>query len=121
MTAAEAFTQFASRALSTSKAKRFASLASSEKGQHKILEVLCHKFEEAVLETVIQRRNRGLPRNRPCFAFHTSCGFGATFQTFEAAYDALSIADGWLILDIDGSIGVFRPEARWDDEILIKP
>lgn len=55
----------------------------------------------------------------PCFVFHESLGFGVEFASVREAYDKLSLEDGWLILLRDGSAGIHRPEARWDDEKLI--
>ena len=51
--------------------------------------------------------------------FHEPLGFGVEFASVREAYDELSVGDGWLILLCDGSAGIHRPEARWDDEKLI--
>lgn len=119
MTPTDAFAHFAKRVLVPSKAERFIVLASSKKGKRKVLEALCHDFEAAVLKSAIQYRDRRSFQNNPCFAFHTSCGFGASFPSFSEAYDNLSLDDGWLILGTDGSFGVYRPESRWDAEVVI--
>jgi hypothetical protein len=109
MTAVEAFKQFAKHVLTPSKAERFATLASSKKGQHKILNDLCHRFESVVRKSAIQRRDRRSFENLACFAFHASCGFGASYPTVSEAYEALSVDDGWLILVADGSVGFIAP------------
>jgi hypothetical protein len=118
MNSSQAFIHFVSRALVPAKAKRFASLASSKKSQCKVLDDLCHRFESAVITSRIGNNFQSI-RQLPCFAFHTSCGFGIEFTTVDAAYDSLSLLDGWLIVVADGSFAIYRPESRWDNEMVI--
>ena len=55
-------------------------------------------------------------RKSPCYVFHHRRGYGVKYPTFDAAYEELSIDDSWLIVMADGSMGVHRPESRWDAE-----
>jgi hypothetical protein len=119
MNAAEAFVVFVTRVLVPGKARRFAALTSSKKGQRKILEGLCHEFEPAVRPAAIRGRNYNSLWTHTCFAFHSSVGFGVEFPNVRNAYEQLSVQDSWLILLQDASAGIHRPEARWDDEKLI--
>ena len=49
MTATEAFTFLVQRSLDAAKARRLMELATSTKGQAKILDALAHEFESAIL------------------------------------------------------------------------
>jgi hypothetical protein len=119
MNATEAFAAFVTRALIPAKARRFAVLASSKKGQRKALNGLCHEFDPAVRAAAICTKDYSKLWKKPCFAFHPRVGFGAEFSTVREAYDELSLDDSWLIVLQDASAGIHRPEARWDDEKLL--
>jgi hypothetical protein len=119
MDAQQAFTRFVQRCLSPEKARRFSELAASRKGQRKVLAGLYHEFEPAVRAAAVRGGGFDKLWERPCFIFHESLGFGVEFASVLEAYDKLSVDDGWLILLRDGSAGIHRPEARWDDEKLI--
>ena len=64
-------------------------------------------------------RNYSKLWDEPCYVFHTRIGFGVNYPNVRDAYDELSLDDSWLILLQDGSVGIHRPEARWDDEKLL--
>ena len=116
MSAVEAFSTFAARALSPARAARYSGLAASAKGQRKLLGSLGHDFERAIRPDA----QRGIVnRDAHCYAFHSSVGFGAEFPSVAEAYSRLSDADGWLIVVSDGSGGIYRPESRWDATIEI--
>ena len=119
MNATDAFAAFVTRALIPAKARRFAVLASSKKGQRKALNGLCHEFDPAVRAAAICTKDYSKLWKKPCFAFHPRVGFGAEFSTVREAYDELSLDDSWLIVLQDASAGIHRPEARWDDEKLL--
>jgi hypothetical protein len=119
MNATEAFVAFVMRALIPAKARRFAVLAPSKKGQLKILNGLCHDFEPAIREAAVRPKDYSRFWEKPCYAFHARLGFGAEFLTVRNAYDELALDDSWLIVLQNGSAGIHRPEARWDDEKLI--
>ena len=119
MNATEAFATFVTRVLVPAKAMRFAVLASSKKGQRKILDGLCHEFESAIRDGAIRTKDYSKLWDEPCFVFHSQAGFGAEFSNVRDAYDKLAIDDSWLIVLQDASAGIHRPEARWDDEKLI--
>ena len=102
--------------LESSKARRFIELAATKKGQSKLLEALSHQFESAIRPIAVLA---GVPSKKcksPCYVFHSRLGYGVEFPTFEEAYDNLSTDDSWLIVLVDGSLGIHRPEARWDAE-----
>ena len=119
MDAQETFTHFVQKTLSSEKAERFTALASSKKGQRKILESLYHQFEPTIRAEVNRRGGYDRLWSRPCYVFHQPLGFGVEFASVRDAYDQLSVEDGWLILLHDATAGIHRPEARWDDEKLI--
>lgn len=94
-------------------------LASSKKGQRRALDGLCHDFEPAVRDAAVCTKDYSRLWGKPCYAFHPRVGFGGEFSTVRDANDELALDDGWLIVLQDGSAGIHRPEARWDDEKLI--
>jgi hypothetical protein len=107
------------RCLSPEKARRYAELCASKKGQRNILDGLCHQFEPAIRPDA--KRAGGYDRHwgSPSFVFSKPLGFGVEFASVREAYDQLSVEDSWLILLRDASAAIHRPEARWDDEKLI--
>jgi hypothetical protein len=119
MDAQQAFTQLVHRCLSPEKARRYAELCASKKGQRNILDGLCHQFEPAIRPDA--KRAGGYDRHwgSPSFVFSKPLGFGVEFASVREAYDQLSVEDSWLILLRDASAAIHRPEARWDDEKLI--
>jgi hypothetical protein len=119
MDAQQAFAHFVQRFLIPEKARRFSELCASKKGQQKILASLHHEFEPAVRSGVARRGGYDNLWGSPCFAFHEPLGFGVEVASVREAYDQLSVEDGWLILIRDGSAGIHRPEAKWDNEKLI--
>jgi hypothetical protein len=119
MNATGAFVEFVTRILVPAKASRFAALASTTKGHRKILEGLCHDFDAAIRSEAIRERNYDKLWDQPSFVFHSPRGFGVEFSNFRDAYEQMSVDDSWLILLQDASAGIYRPEARWDDEKLI--
>ena len=102
------------------KARRLLALIETKKGQKKFLRELYHGFQEAVRDDLAFQSSYDEYWDLPCFVFHESKGFGLAVSSFVKAYKQLSLDEGWLIISQDGSIGVYRPEARWDDEVLIK-
>jgi hypothetical protein len=119
MDAQQAFAKFVNRALLQDKAKHFATLSETKKGQRKILDGLNHQLESAIRPDAIRQNNYDKLWNSRCYVFNSPLGFGVEFTTVREAYDKLSIEDGWLIILHDASAGIHRPEARWDDEKLI--
>ena len=119
MDAQQAFAKFVKRALISEKVDRFVTLSETKKGQRKILDGLNHQFESAIRSDAICRGGYDKFWGSPCFVFHSPLGFGVEFDSVREAHDKLSIEDGWLILLRDASVGIHRPEARWDDEKLI--
>lgn len=116
MNAISAFSAFLGHALAPARAARYSGLAGTPKGQRKLLDSLNHDFDRAIRPN--SRRGR-VDRRAPCYAYHSSVGFGAEFSAVAEACDHLSGSDGWLIVLSDGSGGIYRPEARWDAEVEI--
>lgn len=94
-------------------------LASSKKGQRKVLDGLSHEFEPAIRAAAIRAKDYSRLWAKPCFAFHARVGFGAEFASVREAYDELSLEDSWLIVPQDASARIHRPEWRWDAEKLL--
>jgi len=116
MTATEALSTLVQATLESSKARRFVALATSKKRQSKLLDSLAHHFESAVKPETVVAQVPSKIRQSPCYVFHYRRGYGVQFPTFDDAYDDLSTDDSWLIVSADGSVGMHRPESRWDAE-----
>lgn len=120
MDAAQAFVLFARRCLLPEKARRLIELCATKNGQRKVLARLYHEFEFAIRSNAVHPWGDEKLWDKSCFAYHDSLGFGVEFVSVHAAYERLSLDDGWLILLRDASAGIHRPEApRWDHEKLI--
>ncbi|MGA2230540.1 MAG: hypothetical protein ABSH22_06540 [Tepidisphaeraceae bacterium] len=119
MTAVKTFVAFARRALTPAGAARFATLATSKKGQQKVLAGLDHDFERAIRPGGGHPVGQACAGKQPCYAFHFSLGFGMPFNSIAEAYARMSGVDGWLIVSADASTGIYRPESRWDAEVLL--
>src|SRR6478735_2048929 len=120
MLASEVVSRFVQGSIVSAKARRYVALLSSVRGQQKFLSALDHEFEQVVKPTCVTRdRDYGAIWRAPCLVFQSPKKFGTPFDSVCVAYDSLAISDGWLILVVNGEIGIYRPEGRWDDEILI--
>ncbi len=119
MNAQQAFAHFVSHALVPEKTERFVVLSSSKAGQKKILEGIGHEFGSIINPGAVRPSCLNALLSKPCFVFYRPLGFGVEFGTLSDAYEKLSIEDSWLIVLADGSAGIHRPEARWDDEKFI--
>ena len=119
MDAQQAFAIFVKKVLLPEQAERFTSFSANPKGQRKILDGLCHRFERAIRSGTVQSSNYGALWEKPCFVFYGPLGFGVEFGSVSDAYDKLSTEGGWLVLLHDASAGIYRPETKWDDEKLI--
>jgi hypothetical protein len=119
MDAQEVFAHFVAKVLSEDKARRLLALCDSRKGRRKILSGLCHEFGPAILPRVVRKAGGEAFWSSACYVFHEPLGFGVEFASVREAYDRLAVHDGWLIIVRDGSAGIHRPEARWDDEKFI--
>jgi hypothetical protein len=53
------------------------------------------------------------------FRLPFAVGFGVEFPTVRDAYDQLSVVDDWLIVLQDATAGIYRPEGRFDREMLL--
>lgn len=123
MDATEALCHFVGRALVPRKAKRIVELASqgSPKTRRRIVQSLAHEFEPFVQPSAIRELDFKQIARMPCYAFSDHADFGQVFCSVQLARDFLSLYDGWLLVTQDASAGLFRPEIRWDDEMLIIP
>lgn len=120
MDAVEAFTALVNRGLETQKARRYAALAPSKKGQQKILSGLYHDFEHAIRPEAVRSPSNPF-WDLPCYAYSQTIGFGHAFSTLREAFEQLCRDDSWLIILQDGSAGIHRPEGRWDAQKVIAP
>lgn len=118
MNASEVFCSFVSSVLRKEDARRCVEIIHSKKGQKKLSEFLCHKFDEAIKPGGIVKTIQSESWNLPCFIFHGE-SFGNHYPSLKEAYDSLSLKDGWLIILENTSLGIYRPEQRWDEEKFI--
>jgi len=114
MDAQKAFENFVSKTMLASSAERLITLSTNKKGQKKILEGLYHQFEGDIRDDAVRSLNYESLWDCPCYVFYHPVGFGVEFASVREAYDRLSSDDGCEVT------GIYRPEARWDDEMLIE-
>jgi hypothetical protein len=119
MTPIEAFAKFITSVCVPEKRGRYVALANSQKGQAKILNYLCHEFESTIRKDCVKQPSYESIQDNPCLIFERSKGFGVQRNSFREAHDELSSIDSWLIVLEDGSAGSYRPEGKFDSEILI--
>jgi hypothetical protein len=120
MDAQEVFIRFVSCVLVREKAERYGAIATTKKGQTKIFVGLCHEFGNVILPGAVRGKDYGSIFVKPCFVYYEPMGFGVEFRTVREAYEELSLTDSWLIITMDASTGIHRPENRWDDERLLE-
>lgn len=119
MTATAAFVTFCQSMLLPEKARRYEALVSKPRGQKKLLESLCHDFDHAILPNCKLGADYSSIWSCGCFVFIGPSDFGVAYDSFERAYEKLSVKDSWLIIIENGLVGVYRPENRWDSECMI--
>jgi hypothetical protein len=120
MVATDVLLRFLREAVESAKARRYITLVSMKKGQEKFLSSLHHEFEQAVRPNrAVRDRSHNDISARPCYVFSPPKDFGIPFATVREAYESLATTDSWLIVTSDGTSGIYRPEDRWDDEVLI--
>ena len=116
MSEVDAFSIFVARALTPNRASRYSTLTGSAKGRKRLLGMLYHDFEKSMRQNV---KRGNVNRALPCYAYHSSLGFGKEFPSVVNAYKQLCDTDSWLIVVSDGSAGIYRPEDHWDAEVEI--
>lgn len=119
MSAEQAFSILIKRVLLPARAGRYATLATGNKGKEKILASLDHDFEKSLRPNIGRPTAQTKEWSGPCFAFHQSLDFGTEFSSLRNAYEKLRDDDGWLLVAADGSAAIYRPESRWDAEIVL--
>jgi hypothetical protein len=119
MNAEETFVEFVKRVLTPHRARRFAELVQTRKGQLKILHGFAHEFESMIRPTCVRSADYEKLWRKCCFVYHSPLGFGVEFPTVRDAYDQLSVVDDWLIVLQDATAGIYRPEGRFDREMLL--
>jgi hypothetical protein len=111
---------FLKGAIAEDKSRRYLSLLDTKNGNKKLIDELHHQFESHIRgEKVVHSFDKRL-MEKPCFIYGGNRSFGMPHNSITEAYDLLSHEDSWLIVSTDGTIGIFRPEDRWDDTKWIK-
>ncbi len=111
---------FINRALVKNKRDRFRGYLASERGHRKFAHSLDHDLEKA-LDTshfVAKLSDKELKQQGDLY-----CSNGVTNDCEASMFDLYGKAPwegGWLLLNIEGTFAIYRPEGRIDDEIHIK-
>ena len=115
----EAVKRFITGVLEKNRAARLCALVSTSKGERKFLRELSHGIEAPAARSDRMTSLR-MCDSMPCYLYWEREGFGAAKASVGEAYNVLSVEDSWLIVSQDGTFGIYRPEARWDDEVAIR-
>ena len=116
----EAIKAFINTVATSKKARRYLELVDSTKGRKRFLNELHHCFDDALREDLQLINDRSKCNKMPCYIYFYRMGFGTPAESFSQAYEELASDDSWVIVTQDGSYGVYRPEANWDGEILVR-
>lgn len=119
MDSVEAVSKFIKGTIESHRARRLLALVATKKGRRKFLSELHHGIESDVRKDVIKLDDLSSRGSLPCYVYRGPGGFGAEKVSVNAAYDSLSVDDSWLIVSQDGRFAIYRPEARWDSEIIV--
>lgn len=111
---------FLNKAVVNSKRYRYLDLIKSTKGQRKFAKSLDHDFENALDKSKIvdEIERSELEQNGQLF-----CSNGVTNNTDTSMYNLYGKAPwegGWLLINKEGTLAIYRPEGRIDNELYIK-
>ncbi len=111
---------FISQALVKNRRDRFRGFLSSKKGHQKFASSLDHDLEKALDNSnfVAKLSDKELQQRGELY-----CSNGVTNDSEVLMVDLYGKAPwegGWLLLNKDGTLAIYRPEGKIDDEIHIK-
>lgn len=99
---------------------RYAGYFGSEKGRRKLLAALDHDLERDIEPKKIARFLSEKEWSQPGLLLSSSGIFGREYSSVRGAYDEAPWEGGWLVVGSTGKLGVYRPEGKSDDEVVIK-
>jgi len=111
---------FISEALVKSKRDRFVGFLSSAKGQVKFSKSLDHEFVSYLNKSKFSSK---FPQSELEQTGDIYCSNGVTnnsVETMANLYGKAPWEGGWLLLNKSGTIAIYRPEGKIDDELYIK-
>lgn len=120
MTDINALSVFLKGALVKEKQDRYLGFISSKKGREKFLRDLDHAIEGYIVASRKVSELKQQQWNENGYLFTSRGIFGEPVENLKAAYESASWDGGWLLVSHSGTIGVFRPEGRIDDEMYIE-
>ncbi len=111
---------FIKKAVVKTKRERYLGFLKSTKGQIKFAKSLDHDLEKALDNSkyVSEIGRSELEQNGELF-----CSNGVTNNTDTSMYNLYGKAPwegGWLLINKQGTLAIYRPEGRIDDELFIK-
>ena len=89
------------------KRERLCAFASKQKTQGRFLDELCHRFGSYVEASVVVPDLPDAAWSAPALAFVGHSEFGQPFTSMRAAWDAVDLHQGALVISADGRYGVW--------------
>ncbi|MCU7920531.1 MAG: hypothetical protein KZQ95_19570 [Candidatus Thiodiazotropha sp. (ex Epidulcina cf. delphinae)] len=120
MDISEGLESFIKRSVIKSKRDRYLGFLASVKGQIKFAKSLDHDFEKVLDDSKFVQKIERNELEQPGDLF---CSNGVTNNTAISMYDLYGKAPwegGWLLINKEGNLAIYRPEGRIDDELCIR-
>ena len=111
---------FLSEALTKNKRDRFIGFLSSAKGHIKFFKALDHDFVKHLDSTKFVEKIPEVELEQFGDLFCSNCVANDSNDSMTNLYGKAPWEGGWLLLNKHGTIAIYRPEGRIDDEIYIR-
>ncbi len=111
---------FVSSALVKSKRERFVGFLSNTKGHKKFLGSLDHDLEKLLDSSKIVSDISKIDMEQQGDLYCSNGVANNSDLSMVNLYDKAPWEGGWLLINKQGSLAIYRPEGRIDDEIYIK-
>ena len=111
---------FLSEALIKSKRERFLNFLGSDKGQIKFAKSLSHDLEKFIEPTKVVSRFSGSELKQQGNLYCSNGVTNDSFDTMINLYGKAPWEGGWLLVNKQGTLAIYRPEGKIDDELYIK-
>lgn len=116
----ESLSKFLKGIVQKHKRDRYANYLSSEKGKRRLLTALAHELERDLEAKRVTSSFSECEWAKPALLMSSLGAFGQGYSSLRAAYDDAPWEGGWLLVSAAGTYGIYRPEGRSDNEVLVK-
>ena len=116
----EALANFLQAIVQKHRRDRYAGYLGTEKGRRKLLAALDHDLERDIETKKIAKSLSEKEWTQPALLLSSSGIFGQEYSSVRGACNEAPWEGGWLVVGGAGKFGVYRPEGKSDDEVVIK-